>query len=93
MANESRDTSGREQMSVVLGYVDTGNEIREHFMGFIELDQFDAKSLSDKLFQFLSELNIPARNCIAQCYDGYVCLIEEKLLAMKLFCLSILGRV
>ena len=93
MADESRDVSGREQMSVVLRYVDTDNEIREHFMGFIKLDQFDAKSLSDKLFQFLNELNIPVRNCIAQCYDGYVCLIEEKLFAMKRFCLSILGRV
>ena len=72
MADESRDISGKEQMSVVLRYVDDENEIHEHFMGFIKLDQFDAKTLSEKLFDYLNEQKIPVQNCIAQCYDGYV---------------------
>ena len=74
MADESRDISGKEQMSVVLRYVDAENEIQERFMGFIKLDQFDAKSLSDELYHFLNDQKIPVKNCIAQCYDGYVCL-------------------
>jgi hypothetical protein len=49
-----------------------------YFMGSIIFDRFDANSLSDKLFEFLSELNVAVRNCIARWYDGYVCLIEEE---------------
>ncbi|CAM4938755.1 unnamed protein product [Rotaria socialis] len=64
------DITGKEQMSVVLRYVDAENEIHEHFMGFIKLDQLDAKALSDKLFEFLQKCEIPIENCIAQCYDG-----------------------
>ncbi|CAF3499847.1 unnamed protein product [Rotaria socialis] len=70
MADESKDITGKEQMSVVLRYVDAENEIHEHFMGFIKLDQLDAKSLSEKLFEFLQKYEIPIENCIAQCYDG-----------------------
>ena len=57
-------------MSVVLRYVDVENEIHEHFMGFIKLDRFDAQALSEKLFDFLNDQDIPVKNCIAQCYDG-----------------------
>jgi hypothetical protein len=78
MGDKSRDVSTSECMSVVLRYVDTGNEIHVYFMGSIIFDLFDAKSLSDKLFEFLSELNLPVQNCIAQCYDGFVCLIVEE---------------
>ena len=78
MADESKDITGKEQMSVVLRYVDAENEIHEHFMGFIKLDQLDAKSLSEKLFEFLQKYEIPIENCIAQCYDGYVHVVHEK---------------
>jgi hypothetical protein len=78
MADKSRDISTSECMSVVLRYVDTGNVIHVYFMGSITFDLFDAKSLSDKLFEFLSELNVPVQNCIAQCYHGYTYLIVEE---------------
>jgi hypothetical protein len=78
MADKSRDVSTSEYMSIVLRHVDTGNEIHVYFMGSIILDRFDAKSLSDKLFEFLSELNVPIRNWIAQFYHTYVCLIVEE---------------
>ena len=76
MADDARDVSGKEQMSIVLRYVDSENEIQEHFMGFIKLDEFDAKSLAEKLFEFLNKWNIPADNCVAQCYDGYISFIH-----------------
>jgi hypothetical protein len=53
-------------------------EMQVYFMGSIIFDRFDEKSLSDKLFEFLSELNVPVQNWIAQCYHGYVSLIEEE---------------
>jgi hypothetical protein len=54
-------------------------------MGSITLDRFDAKLLLDKLFEFLSQLNVPVRYYIAQCYDGYVCLIEEEAFRNEMF--------
>jgi hypothetical protein len=70
MADESSDVSGSQHVLVILRYVDTRNEIHVYFMQSITLDQYDVKSLSDKLFEFLNELNFAVRNYITQCYDG-----------------------
>ena len=79
MADESKGISGKGQLSIVLRYVDAENQIHEHFIGFIKLDQFDAKTLSEKLFEFLMKHDISTQDCIGQCYDGYVYLTNEKI--------------
>ncbi|CAF4495809.1 unnamed protein product [Rotaria sp. Silwood2] len=75
MADESRDISGHEQLSIVIRIVidlpDTKADlVKEYFMGFIRLHEFDAKSLSLKIVEFLKQYNIKLDSCIAQCYDG-----------------------
>ncbi len=75
MADESRDISGHEQLSIVILVVidspDTKADIvKEYFMGLIRLHEFDAKSLSSKIVEFLEHCNIKLDSCIAQCYDG-----------------------
>jgi hypothetical protein len=85
MADKSRDVSTSEYISVVVRHVDTDNEIHVYFMGSITFDRFDAKLLLDKLFEFLSELNVPVRYYIAQCYDEFVCLIEEEAFRNEMF--------
>jgi hypothetical protein len=81
MADESRDISGCEQLSVVVRIIDreveTNNDqnqksslFKEYFLGFIKLDQFDAETLTNEIVQFLSSLNIDLKNCIAVCFDG-----------------------
>ncbi|CAF4203555.1 unnamed protein product [Rotaria magnacalcarata] len=70
MADESKDISSKEQLSVVLRYVDAENQIHEHFMGFTKLDQFDAKALYEKLYELLMKHDISIQDCIGQCYDG-----------------------
>jgi hypothetical protein len=76
MADETRDVSGSEQMSVVVRYVMDDmvgvNVVHERFLGFIRLEEFDAKSLAEKLANFLKSLGVNLSDCIAQCYDGLV---------------------
>ncbi|CAF1300488.1 unnamed protein product [Rotaria magnacalcarata] len=81
MADESRDVSGCEQLSVVIRVIDrkveTNNDrnqysslFKEYFLGFVKLDQFDAETLTKEIAQLLSSLNIDLQNCIAVCFDG-----------------------
>lgn len=81
MADETRDVSGREQLSIVVRVIDreaeTNNDrnqhsslFKEYFLGFIKLDRFDAETLTKEILRFLSSLNIDLKNCIAVCFDG-----------------------
>ena len=75
MADESRDVSGHGQLSIVIRVVidspDTKADlVKEYFMGLVCLHEFDAKSLSLKIVEFLESYNIKLDSCIAQCYDG-----------------------
>ena len=81
MADETRDVSGCEQLSVVIRVVDRDVKInndldqqsslfKEYFLGFIKLDQFDAQTLTNEIVKFLSSLNVNLKDCIALCFDG-----------------------
>jgi hypothetical protein len=81
MADETRDVSGHEQLSVVIRVIDHEVKInndpnpqsslfKEYFLGFIKLDQFDAQTLTNEIVKFLSSLNINLKDCIALCFDG-----------------------
>ena len=81
MADETRDVSGHEQLSVVVHVIDHEVKInndpnqqsslfKEYFLGFIKLDQFDAQTLTNAIVKFLSSLNINLKDCIALCFDG-----------------------
>lgn len=83
MADETRDVSGCEQLSVVVRVIDHEVNIdndsnsnrqsslfKEYFVGFIKLDQFDAETLTDEIVKILTSLNINLKDCIAMCSDG-----------------------
>jgi len=81
MADETKDISGNDQMSVVIRFASrlttaTSSSIDdllyERFLGFVRLHQFDADSLARELIQFLRQYQIEPDQCICQCYDGYV---------------------
>ena len=79
MVDESKDISGKQQLSIVIRFTpDYGNTqikdqsvVSDFFLGFIHLLEFDAATLSSKIVEFLSSLNIPLTSCIALCFDGY----------------------
>jgi hypothetical protein len=75
-------------MSIVLRFVDQTNIVREHFIGFVRLRQFDARALANELIKFLKQYNIDPSACVAQCYDGYLSYLlrtENRLLILNLF--------
>jgi len=78
MADECRDISGRQQLSIVIRFVrdlnnrtiNTSNVVKEYFLGFVALKEFDAATLANKIVEFLNNLNIPLQSCICLCFDG-----------------------
>ena len=69
MADESKDISGKEQLSVVVRYL-YNNCIHEEFLDFIQLHKLDATSLKEKLAEVLKSCAIDPNNCVGQTYDG-----------------------
>lgn len=74
LADESRDISGHEQLSIVIRVVvptaDNKSIIQEYFLGLIRLHEFDAQTLSHEIVKYLTEYGIELNSCISQCYDG-----------------------
>lgn len=69
LADETKDLSRKEQLSIVLRYVWNGN-IYERFIGYTFLEQLDAKSLCSYICQMLQKCNLQLENCVCQCFDG-----------------------
>ena len=69
MADECRDVSRIEQLSVCVRYVING-AITEHFLGFTDMHKLDAAALTDSIISVLTKQGIDVKQCIAQCYDG-----------------------
>ena len=67
IADEARDVSMKEQLSLCLRYV---NKNYERFVGFSDLCDLDAKALAEKIVVKLQVLGLDVKQCIAQCYDG-----------------------
>ena len=72
LADEVTDCSTKEQMPLVLRYVDSENKINKRFIKFIHCDEgVTGKALSDKILNcIVGELSLEITNCRGQCYDG-----------------------
>lgn len=70
MADEARDNH-KEQLTVCVRYVVPATGItKEHFIGFIDLQSFNAESITESLQNFLRENGLDNVHCVAQAYDG-----------------------
>jgi len=69
IADEARDNSCTEKMSVCIRYVD-GTYVHEWFLGFVDVFRLDAQSLSTSLVTFLEQRKLSIKNCVGQAYDG-----------------------
>ena len=70
IADEARDVSKKEQLSLCLRYVNKQLEVNERFVGFSDLCDLDAKALAEKIVARLQVLGLDIKQCVAQCYDG-----------------------
>lgn len=72
IADEACDSSTKEQMALVLRYVDEDNIIKEHFLRFIHCNEgLSGKDLSSVVLKCIKDdLGLDIMNCRGQGYDG-----------------------
>ena len=66
------DFSHKEQMSVIVRIVhlQLQPDIKEYFLGYIDVEETTGFSLSNVILEKLKELGIPFENCRGQAYDN-----------------------
>ena len=69
LADEVKDASKKELLGASLRYLHDGNII-ERAIGFIELKEMSANSISSKLLELLEPFNLDPCKCVGQGYDG-----------------------
>ncbi|GBL87917.1 Zinc finger MYM-type protein 1 [Araneus ventricosus] len=68
LADETKDLSKKEQLSIAVRYLYDGN-IHEEFLCIEELETLDAEGLSSKITNVMKD-RVNFQNCIGQAYDG-----------------------
>lgn len=72
-ADETKDASKSEQMSVLVRYVDMTGEasiIKERALGVYHLKEFGAEAISSEIIKIIKESGLDINLCVGQCYDG-----------------------
>ena len=70
LVDEARDESKREQMTIILRFVDTEGFIKEYFFHVVYGRDTTTLILKKKIFVVLSRYNIHIKNNRGQGYDG-----------------------
>ena len=74
MADECSDVATCEQMSICIRFVHQSGtnkpQVREEFVGFVQLIDTDAAAISGAILKFLGECNLDLSNLRGQGYDG-----------------------
>ena len=69
LADESKDTSKKDQVVVAVRYC-LNNGIHEEFVGIAEAQSLDADGLTDTIISQLRRIDASMKNCVGQGYDG-----------------------
>ncbi|XP_029154535.1 uncharacterized protein [Arachis hypogaea] len=70
LVDEARDISIKEQMSICLRYVNKEGQVREHFLGLVQVSNTNALSLKLALESLLETYNLSLSRVHGQRYDG-----------------------
>ncbi|XP_075507393.1 uncharacterized protein LOC142544219 [Primulina tabacum] len=70
IVDEARDESKREQMSIVLRFVDTNGFIQERFFGLVHVSDTATLTLKNAVYTVLGHYNLDVQNIRGQGYDG-----------------------
>ncbi|CAL2241821.1 unnamed protein product [Prunus armeniaca] len=70
LVDESRDVSIREQMAVVLGYVNKKGQVIERFVGIQYVSDTTSSKLKEAIEQLISSSNLSMSRLRGQGYDG-----------------------
>ncbi|CAL2265735.1 unnamed protein product [Prunus armeniaca] len=70
LVDESLDESGKEQMAIILRFVDCDGFIRKHFFNIVSVVDTDALTLKQEICKVLDNNGILVENMCSQVYDG-----------------------
>ncbi|XP_049406287.1 uncharacterized protein LOC125869938 [Solanum stenotomum] len=70
LVDESKDVSHKEQMTLVLRYVNKEGEVIERFVGIIHVSDTSACSLNEAIYYFLSDHSLSPSQIRGKVYDG-----------------------
>ncbi|XP_068704634.1 52 kDa repressor of the inhibitor of the protein kinase-like [Montipora foliosa] len=71
LADEASDSSNKEQLPLVLRFVDKERNVREEFVGFYECeDGITGQAIATLIIKAVQELGLSMDFCKGQCYDG-----------------------
>ena len=71
LADEASDCSRKEQLALIIRYIDRENRINERFLRFIHCDNgLSGEKLAEKIVTSLKSIGLPLENCRGQGYDG-----------------------
>ena len=69
IADETKDISKSEQLSVVLRYIHDCKTY-EWFLPYTKCEELNAEALFSHIMSTRKELDVDINNCVSQCYDG-----------------------
>ena len=70
LVDESRDVSWKEQMAVVLRYVDKCGIVKERFVGLVHVKETNSASLKSAIDALFADLKLSLKQVRGQGYDG-----------------------
>jgi len=70
LVDESRDVSYKEQMAVVLRYVDKSGVVKESFVGIVHVKDTTAANLKSYIDSLFAKLKLSLKQVRGQGYDG-----------------------
>lgn len=70
LVNESIDVSWKEQMAVVLRYVDRCGIVKERFFGLVHVNETNSASLKSAIDALFADLKLSLKQVRGQGYDG-----------------------
>ena len=70
LADKVIDVSNREQLSLVIRFIDSDGNIHEEFLGFHNLQRITGEAIASSILDTLPQWNLDIKNCWGQGYDG-----------------------
>ena len=78
MADETTDSSNREQVTLILRQVTKELEVHEEFLVLYHVASIDAAMLTTAIKDVLIRMNLPFNKLCGQCYDGASAMSSSK---------------
>ena len=71
LADEAADISNKENLSILIRFVDALKSIREEFVGYYHCNEgTTGRAIKTMILKVVSDLGLSVDDCHGQCYDG-----------------------